>query len=143
MIIRSIREALAGREVRVIGPDATLRDAQATLDAADIGALAVLEGDTLIGILGEGEVIRNALARGWTADAMPVWRIRTPDPIEVGPEACLSDALQTLSEGEFRPFAAEKGRRRIGILSMRDSPTDYWRMVERFVAYVQGDPRAA
>lgn len=143
MIIRSIREALAGQDVRVIAPDATLCEARASLDATDIGALAVLEGDTLIGILGEDEVIRNLLARGWPADAMPAWRIRTPEPIEVGPETQLSDALQSLSEGEFRPFVAENGRRRIGMFSMRDSPTNYWRLVERFVAYVQGDPRAA
>ncbi|MCA8878860.1 MAG: CBS domain-containing protein [Rhodobacteraceae bacterium] len=138
MIIRSIREVVATRHLNVIAPDATARTACHELERANTSALAVMEGDRLVGILSEKDVICKCIAGDRRSDETRVADIMTPDPITIGADARLADAMDLMVKNGFRHLPVMDGSRVLGILSMRDIPTEYRLMFERFTEYQRG-----
>lgn len=135
MIIRSIEAILAGRDFHTTRPTETVRAACLQLDAADVGALAVMSEGRLVGILSERDVIRKCLARGRRTDDTTVADIMTPDPVTIDAAAPLADAMGAMVTGGFRHLPVLRGGAAVGMLSMRDIPTEYRLMFERFQEY--------
>lgn len=137
MIIRSIEAILAGRAFHTISPDQTVRAACLKLDAADVGALAVLADGALAGVLSERDVIRKCLAMGRRTDDTTVMDIMTPDPVTIDAAAPLADAMGKMITGGFRHLPVTRRGAPVGMLSMRDIPTEYRLMFERFQEYTE------
>ncbi|WP_138468282.1 cyclic nucleotide-binding/CBS domain-containing protein [Poseidonocella sp. HB161398] len=144
MTIRTVGEAVAGRPLCRIGPERSLREACRAMRDADADALAVTEGDRLRGILCETDVIRRAVCEGRGMDGTTVAEIMSPDPCAIGSGQSIAAALAMMRESGVRHLPVlgpgATGRSVIGILSMRDIPTDYRMMADRF-AEAQAGPR--
>ncbi|MEL6240130.1 MAG: CBS domain-containing protein [Pseudomonadota bacterium] len=136
MIIRSISELLAGRQLITIDHYATVEDACALMDHHNIGALVVTDSTGMCGILSERDVIRRWMARGLVTEATQVFEIMTPNPISIGIQQGIADALSIMLDKGFRhvPVIDRIGAA-VGMISLRDIPTEYRVMVERFRSY--------
>lgn len=134
MLIRNVKEAVAGRALVSVAPDETILDACLILDRENIGALAVLEGGALAGILSERDVIRRAVARRMPLETTRVGDIMTLDPQTVGPETPLVLARDLMIRGGFRHLPIVDDTAVLGMLSLRDIPARYGDLHERFEA---------
>lgn len=136
MIIKSIAHLLNGRGLISVAPQETVKAACALLTAHDIGALAVVDNGKLVGVLSERDVIRRCISGDRKTAETQVAEVMTQAPVTVQRDASLADAQTKMFEGGFRhlPVVDEAGRA-IGMLSMRDIPTEYRLMVERFREY--------
>lgn len=145
MIIRSIEAILKGRDFHTTTPDKTARGACLQLNAADVGALAVMSEGKLVGVLSERDVIRKCLAMGRRTDDTTVGDIMTPDPVTIDAAAPLATAMGAMVSGGFRHLPVMRNGAAVGMLSMRDIPTEYRLMFERFQEYSDraGQARAA
>ena len=132
MFIRSVRDVLGDRPVPLIAPGATLRAAAQLLDGHDIGALVVLDGDRLAGVLSERDIIRRCVAQDADPATTTVAEVMTAAPRTVAADGGLADAIALMREGRFRHLPVMDGARCIGLLSIRDIPTEYRMMFERF-----------
>ncbi|MGD8850586.1 MAG: CBS domain-containing protein, partial [Anaerolineales bacterium] len=72
-----------GHDVWSIPPDATVYDALRLLDERDIGALLVIRGDDLVGILSERDYARKVALKGKTSMKTPVSEIMTDQVVVV------------------------------------------------------------
>jgi CBS domain-containing protein len=52
-----------------IGPERTVREAAGVMDQVGVGALAIIDGTRLVGIVTDRDLVRRGLARGLPADA--------------------------------------------------------------------------
>lgn len=132
MFVRSVRDVLGERPVPSVAADATVREAAHVLDHFDIGALVVLDGDRLVGVISERDVIRRCVAQDADPAAVTVAQVMTRDPRTIDAEAGLADAIRMMTEVHCRHLPVMTGKRCIGLLSIRDIPTEYRMMVERF-----------
>ena len=134
MIIKSIHQLIAGRTLYAVAPDATVQDACQLLEARDIGALAVVSDERLVGILSERDVVRRCLSRGLAADQTLVGDVMTTDPVTVGCTQTLAESLSLMIEGGFRHLpVVELGGDVVGMISMRDIPSEYHLIVEPYL----------
>lgn len=133
MFVRSVRDALGGRPLAAVQAGTTIREAAHLLDHFNIGAVVVLEGARLTGILSERDVIRRCVAQDADPATTRVEEAMTRDPETVDAAAGLSDAIAKMSAGGFRHLPVIGGDGCIGILSIRDIPTEYRMMYERFL----------
>jgi CBS domain-containing protein len=83
-----------------------------------VGAVLVLEGERLSGILTERDVLR-AVARGIRDDAI-VRDWMTSDPDTIGPDETTEHAATLMMHGGFRHLPVTEGEKVVGILSIRD-----------------------
>jgi CBS domain-containing protein len=106
------------RDLLSVAPDERLEEAARQMVARGVGAVVVLEGDRLGGILTERDVLR-AVAKGYREDA-PVreWMTTHPETIE-GSDAT-EHAAALMIHGGFRHLPVVEGESVTGIISIRD-----------------------
>ena len=132
MHLRSVGDVLGNRELPWVAADTTIRAAAGVLDHFNVGALVVLDAGRLVGTLPERDIIRRCIAQGADPATTLVADAMTPSPETVAATDGVADAFARMTDGRFRHLPVMEGGRCIGLLSVRDVPTEYRMMHERF-----------
>ena len=83
-----------------------------------IGAILVLSGDAISGILTERDVLRAVAQGGVEGTSVAAWMTRDPDTVQ--PDTSLSEAAAIMVRGGFRHLPVVDGTKPVGIVSIRD-----------------------
>ena len=97
----------------------SLAEAAARMWNAQTGSLLVMEGEHLLGIVTERDVLR-AIAHGMDPNQVPVKDLMRTDVITVGPQTTLKEAAKLMATKWIRHLPVVEGSRVVGILSQRD-----------------------
>jgi CBS domain-containing protein len=109
-----------GSEVETIGANASLFDAVQRLGEKRIGALPVIEGDRIVGIVSERDVIYCLRNEGRGALDWPVSRAMSSPAITVDSRTDVLEALALITQRRIRHLpVVEQGQIR-GIVSIGD-----------------------
>ena len=133
MIINSVKEIIAQRELPSIPPNRSVRDACLRLTEMNIGALVVVESRRLLGVISERDVIRKCICQSRLTAETLVSDIMTVNPVTIGIREDLPTALALMSKGGFRHLPVMDEGTPVGLLSIRDVPTEYHLMFERYM----------
>jgi CBS domain-containing protein len=112
--------AFKGTVVHAIGPDDTVYDAIARMTERKAGALVVMEGEALKGILSERDYTRKVILQGRASHTTRVAEIMSANVISVGPQTTLNECLETVSKHGIRHLPVLDGDRVVGLLSIGD-----------------------
>jgi CBS domain-containing protein len=105
-------------DLLTVEPDTRLADAARRMAERGVGAVLILEGERLAGILTERDLLK-AVAAGFTDEArVSEWMTRQPETVE--PDESTDQAASLMIHGGFRHLPVIEGGRPIGILSIRD-----------------------
>jgi CBS domain-containing protein len=112
---------IAKRPAHTIDPRSTVRELCQSLKAAGVGALPVVDGNKLVGIISERDIVLRVIAPGRDPERTLVSEVMT-FPVRTVTEDMTSDsARQLMHEGHFRHLPVlDKGGRLVGMLSVRD-----------------------
>ena len=97
----------------------SLAEAAARMWNAQTGSLLVMEGEHLLGIVTERDVLR-AIAHGMDPNQVPLKDLMRTDVITVGPQTTLKEAAKLMATKWIRHLPVVEGSRVVGILSQRD-----------------------
>jgi len=117
--VRHLLEAKGG-EVYTITPEAPVLDAIRLMAERRIGALPVMRGDTLAGIITERDYARKVILKGRSSRETPVSEIMTPAPTTVSPATTVDECMHLCTELRVRHLPAVEENRLIGIVSIGD-----------------------
>jgi CBS domain-containing protein len=120
MARRLIPDVVRDQELLVLGPEASVREAARRMADRRFGATLVAEGGELVGIFTERDVMTRVVAAGLDPDATRLRQVMTASPATAAPEERALDALKVMHQGGFRHLPVVRGRRPIGIVSLRD-----------------------
>jgi CBS domain-containing protein len=109
-----------GREVATVSADARLSEAIRILGERRIGALPVVEGDRIVGIMSERDVIYCLKDHGAEVLDWPVSRVMTSPAITVDPSTEALSALALITQRRVRHLPVVSGGRLVGIVSIGD-----------------------
>lgn len=117
-----IRQILVdkGSDTWTIGPDASVFEALELLAEKKIGALMVVEGDRLIGILSERDYARKVVLLGRGSRDTPVSEIMSPDPCCIRPEQTIDDAMALMTAKRCRHLPVVSAGALQGIVTIGD-----------------------
>jgi CBS domain-containing protein len=101
-------------------PEDTVTEASAKMHDAQTGSLLVMEGERLIGIVTERDVLRTVGA-GRDPKQVSLRDVMSTNVVTIGPETGLKDAAEIMFQKWFRhlPVVTEQGDV-VGIISLRD-----------------------
>ncbi len=102
-----------------IGPDRTVHDAAVLMEQAGVGALAVIDGERLIGIVTDRDLVRRALACGLPPDAR-VDAVMTMPVITIDADADLHEAFALFRSHAVRRIAVVRGEQFVGMITVDD-----------------------
>ncbi|HJR18151.1 MAG TPA: CBS domain-containing protein [Actinomycetota bacterium] len=112
-------DQLMSKPVCSVEPETTLAEATTVMGERHVGSALILEGDTLVGILTERDVVR-AMSTAFDAPMRPVIEWMTKRPTTTGPETPVKEALRIMVDGGFRHLPIVQDDQVVGIVSMRD-----------------------
>jgi len=107
------------KNVLTVDPSDTIGEAAEKMNAANVGAVVVVEDFArIVGIVTERALMRAVASRARAAEAR-VRQWMTADPITVEPDVSIDEAANIMFEHNFRHLPVVKDGRPLGIVSMR------------------------
>lgn len=106
---------------RIVRPGDTLQVAAQAMDELNVGVLPVCEGDRLIGLVTDRDIVVRSTAAGQDPRAATVADAMTTDPRTLRADASVTDALHMMEEQQLRRVPVLDGQGRLaGIVSLGD-----------------------
>ncbi|NLX24512.1 MAG: CBS domain-containing protein [Lentisphaerae bacterium] len=109
-----------GYDVLTVRPDQMVKDAIKRMEDIAAGTALVTEGDQLVGIISERDVIRKVVLQGKSIDTVPVMEIMSTRLTTVTPETQLDECMQLMTEKRIRHLPVLKDQQLCGIVSIGD-----------------------
>src|SRR5436190_10534793 len=91
-----------GCQIWSIEPDATIFDAIALMAEKSIGALLVVSGEQLVGIVSERDYARKVILQGRSSRDTKVQEIMTRDVLTVSPDHTVDDCMRIITNHRIR-----------------------------------------
>jgi len=109
-----------GDRVFAIGPDEPVLVAVRMMADRYVGALLVMDGDKLAGIVSERDYARKVILKGRSSAETPVRDIMTSQVITVGPDDSTDTCMRICTERHVRHLPVVDGNKVVGVLSIGD-----------------------
>lgn len=102
-----------------VSPTDSAVDAVRLMCQEEVGCVLVCEGDRLVGIFTERDLLQRVLAPGKPL-TLPVAECMTPNPVVVHPKEPIGAAVRRMEEGGYRhlPVVDQEGRP-VGVFSVK------------------------
>ena len=108
------------KEVWTIGPGDLVYDAIVMMAAKQIGALAVVEGGRVVGIITERDYARKVIIQNKSSKSTGVREIMTEQVIYVQPNQKIEECMALMTEKRIRHLPVIGGDKLVGIISIGD-----------------------
>lgn len=107
-------------EVASVKPDATIADIATVLAHRRIGAVPVLDGDHLAGIVSERDIVQCLARHGAAVLDMTAREVMTQHVQTATLHTSVEEAMAMMTAGRFRHLPVLEGNRLVGIISIGD-----------------------
>jgi CBS domain-containing protein len=109
-----------GKEVYAVAPDASVYEAIQQMADKNVGALVVLKGSELVGIVSERDYARKVILKDRSSRETSVNDIMTPTVITVSTDATVDECMRLCTDGRLRHLPVRDGDRVVGVISIGD-----------------------
>jgi CBS domain-containing protein len=140
----TIRQLLAtkSQDLYTVSAGDTVAAALELLARHRIGALIVMDGDRLEGIVSERDCALKVTLPGRAASSVQVGEIMTRSVITVLPSQPLEDCMQQMTERDIRHLPVVEGGRVVGMVSIGDVVKEVLRqqryLIQQLESYIRG-----
>jgi CBS domain-containing protein len=131
-----------GSQVWSISPDATVYDAIALMAEKHVGALLVMTGDHLDGVISERDYARKVILQGKSSREIRVREIMTSNLVTARPDNTAGEGLRRMTEFRVRHLPVLDRGRVVGVVSIGDLVRSLIlaqaETVEQLTSYING-----
>ena len=108
------------REIFSVTPDSCVDDAVKMMDEKNVGALLVMKGSKLVGMLSERDYARKVMLRGKKSSETKVSDIMSSNLSVTNPNEGVEECLRVMTDKRIRHLPVLEGRKVIGVISIGD-----------------------
>jgi CBS domain-containing protein len=109
-----------GSQVYSIDAEDPVLEAIQLMADRHVGALVVMRGQELVGIVSERDYARKVILLGRSSSETPVWQIMSSPVITVPPDRTVNDCMRTVTENRIRHLPVTDQGRVVGMISIGD-----------------------
>jgi CBS domain-containing protein len=131
-----------GREVWSLSSDASVFDALGLMAERNIGAVVVVDGDRLVGIISERDYARKVVLLDRVSKSTAIADIMTANVVTVTPEATVDHCMTLMTDRRIRHLPVIDDDRLLGVVSIGDvvraviAEREY--LIAQLEQYIQG-----
>ena len=108
------------REIFSVTPDTCVDDAVKMMDEKNVGALLVMKGSKLVGMLSERDYARKVMLRGKKSAETKVSDIMSSNLTVTNPNEGVEGCLRVMTDKRIRHLPVLEGQKVIGVISIGD-----------------------
>jgi CBS domain-containing protein len=120
MLIRDVLSIKNVGEILDVAPDAPVTEAVKRLVEHGVGSLVVLQGDTLVGLITERDILRAMNSRGCSLIDARVSELMEPEPFVAGLEDSVDYARDAMTKNRISHLIVMEEGKLIGVISFHD-----------------------
>ena len=120
MAIASLLLKHKGRVVHSIAPEAPVLDAIRLMAQHGVGALLVMQGGKLLGVVSERDYARKVILKGKSSNDTAVSHIMSAPVLTVNAQQSVHECMRIMTEHRIRHLPVMDDNRVIGVLSIGD-----------------------
>jgi CBS domain-containing protein len=109
-----------GSMIFSIAPDVPVLDAIKRMAEHGVGALLVMRGDELVGVLSERDYARKVILQGRSSSQTSVSDIMSSTPLTVGPDTDVFDCMRLCTDSRIRHLPVVHDNKVVGVISIGD-----------------------
>ena len=109
-----------GDDVWSVTPETTVYEALNLMAEKNIGALLVLEGDSLKGIFSERDYARKIILKGKSSRKIPVEEIMSSQVVCVRPNQNIDECMALMTDKRIRHLPVIESEKLVGMISIGD-----------------------
>ena len=117
--MRHVRDVMTAKPT-TCSVEASVADAAKVMAREDVGSIPVVEGDRLVGILTDRDIVLRLVAQGRDPQSTTVGEVASTDLATVSPDENLDRALQLLAEQRVRRLPVVEGEMLVGVVAQAD-----------------------
>ncbi|NDK38230.1 CBS domain-containing protein [Pseudoxanthomonas gei] len=120
--MHTLRQLLESKapEIHAVAPGDSVFDAIRLMAEKGVGAVLVMDGSRLAGIISERDYARKVVLHGRSSSDTSVREIMTAEVITVGPRHTVEQCMQLVTENRIRHLPVVDGGEVIGVISIGD-----------------------
>jgi CBS domain-containing protein len=103
-----------------IEPDDPVLEAIQQMAEHSVGALLVIKGNELVGIVSERDYARKVILLGRSSSETPVWQIMSAPVLTVRPDQTVQECMQLMTDRRVRHLPVVEDGQVVGVLSIGD-----------------------
>jgi CBS domain-containing protein len=140
--VAQILRSKADPTVHTVVPTSSVFDALKLMAEKNIGALLIMEGETIVGMLSERDYARKIVLMGRSSKETPVRDVMTCPVMYVGPQQSTEECMALMTEKRLRHLPVLDGGKLIGLISIGDLVKDIISeqnfVIEQLQCYISG-----
>ncbi|OOG66293.1 histidine kinase [Rhodanobacter sp. B04] len=109
-----------GSTIFSIAPEAPVLEAIKRMAEHRVGALLVMRGERLVGVVSERDYARKVILQGRSSSQTAVSDIMTGEPLTVGPDTDVFDCMRLCTDSRIRHLPVVQGNAVVGVISIGD-----------------------
>ena len=116
-----IREVMSS-DVQYVGPTDTIRRAAQLMEEFDVGALPVLDGDALVGMITDRDIVVRSIAKGKDPESDRIGNIMSPETATCYAHQSVDEVLAAMGDQQIRrvPVIDQDSHKLVGMVSLGD-----------------------
>jgi len=131
----TVRDSMTEKPTTITG-SAPVSEAAKLMASENVGSLPVVEGDELVGIVTDRDLVVQVVARGQNPNSVRASDIYSERPVVASPDESLDEALKRMASEQVRRLPVVSEGRLVGILAQADvareaQPESTGQMVEQ------------
>jgi len=116
---KSVKDAMTS-DVKTAAPSVSLTDAAKLMKQEDVGSVPVVDGERLIGMLTDRDIVVRGIADGSDPHAVTAGDIASRDIVTVRPDDDLEEALRLMAQHQVRRLPVVDDGHLVGVLAQAD-----------------------
>jgi CBS domain-containing protein len=127
--------------LETVTPQTSIADAIARMNQRRIGSVVVMDGERMVGIFTERDVLTRVVPQGLDPGRTPVGEVMTRQPVTIVPTCTMQEAMVVMTNQRKRHLPVLMGDRVVGMISIGDVTRwmvrDQQRTIDDLTDYVQ------
>jgi CBS domain-containing protein len=119
-MMNTLNSIIRGRDTYSINQDMTVLEAARYMAEKQVGAVAVLDGDRVVGVFSERDLMTRVVVAGRKADQTRISEVMTRNIVTGGPEESHEEGLRRMKQANCRHLPIVQDGRLLGFISLRD-----------------------
>lgn len=133
----------SARDLYRVSADASVHDAVIYMTNRNIGAVTIVEGDRVVGLFSERDLMKRVVARDRDPRNLTVREVMTTELVTGTPGDSCEDGISKMQQAQSRHLPILEGTRFLGLISLRDlleveveEQAEELRMLNTYIHYV-------